>query len=119
MNYIKNLNFDMQMVAESILYSSIQFAIGSVTMSSTFSVKNFCKDQETLQNAHNALVDYIKIGMYWTVGNMILLYCKYGVMGAIGGFVANFSIILWMYVNYKHAFQFSVDTHKLVMPSLF
>lgn len=43
------------MFGESIFYSSIQFTIGSVEMSSKFSVVNFCKDQEILDNAYSRL----------------------------------------------------------------
>jgi hypothetical protein len=46
-----------EMFGEAILLASMQFAIGSVEMSSKFSVKNFSKDQETLQNAADALSD--------------------------------------------------------------
>ena len=62
----------MKMIGEAILLASIQFSIGSVEMSSKFSVKNFSKDQETLQNAADALSDYLKIGIFWTIGVAIL-----------------------------------------------
>ena len=55
-----------EMLGEAILLASMQFAIGSVEMSSKFSVKNFSKDQDTLQNAADALSDYMKIGLMWT-----------------------------------------------------
>ena len=50
----------------------MQFSIGSVEMSSKFSVKNFSKDQHTLQNAAGALSDYMKIGLMWSFGLSIL-----------------------------------------------
>lgn len=40
------------MFGEAILLASMQFSIGSVEMSSKFSVKNFAKDQETLQKCY-------------------------------------------------------------------
>jgi hypothetical protein len=96
---IQNMGFDMKMLGEAILYSSIQFAIGGVEMSSKFSVKNFSKDQETLQNAADALSDYLKIGFLWTLGVTILLYCNYGVVGAITSMVVNLLIIMWIYIT--------------------
>lgn len=110
---------DLKMVAEAILYSSIQFAIGSVEQSSRFSVKNFSKDQETLQNAADALFDYMKIGTLWTVGVAILLYCKYKWAGVAGGVIANGLIILWTYVKYVSAFRFAAKKYGLQMPTVF
>ena len=46
-----NLDLYYKTIGEAILFASIQFSIGSVEMSSKFSVMNFSKDQETLQNA--------------------------------------------------------------------
>ena len=113
------MKWNLQMLAEAIMYSSIQFAIASVEMSSSFSVKNFAKDQETLNNAKEALFNYMKIGMYWTMGNVFLLYCKYGTMGAVAGFLSNFAIIMWMSYNYHKAFRFAVNKYNLVMPKFF
>ena len=46
-----NLDLYYKAIGEAILFASIQFSIGSVEMSSKFSVMNFSKDQETLQKA--------------------------------------------------------------------
>ena len=51
----KSVNLMPKLIGKSILFASMQFAIGSVEMSSKFSVKNFSKDQDTLQNAADAL----------------------------------------------------------------
>ena len=111
------MKFDMKMLGEAILYSSIQFAIGSVEMSSKFSVKNFSKDQETLQCAADALSDYLKIGMLWTMGTTILLYCNYGTMGAVVSLVVNMAIILWIYISYQQSFRVAVEKYGLKMPT--
>lgn len=111
-----NLDFDMRMLGEAILYSSIQFAIGSVEMSSKFSVKNFSKDQETLQNAADALADYMKIGILWTLGVTILLYCNYGVSGVITSLLVNILIMTWIYVSYINAFRAAINKSNLKMP---
>jgi len=113
------MKVDLKMVAEAILYSSIQFAIGSVEMSSKFSVKNFSKDQETLQNAADALFDYMKIGAFWTVGVAILLYCKYKWAGVVGGIISNGMIMLWTYTTYMGAFRIATKKYGLQMPAVF
>lgn len=107
------------MVAEAILYSSIQFAIGSVEQSSKFSVKNFSKDQDTLQNAADALFDYMKIGAFWTVGVAILLYCKYNWSGVAGAIIANGAIMMWTYFTYVGAFRTAATKNGLEMPNVF
>lgn len=112
------MKLDLKMIAEAILYSSIQFAIGSVEMSSTFSVKNFSKDQETLQNAADALFNYLQVGVFWTVGVAILLYCKYGVAGIVGAIASNGAIMYWMYYNYIKAFAISAEKYGLERPSV-
>jgi hypothetical protein len=108
----------MKMIGEAILLASIQFSIGSVEMSSKFSVKNFSKDQETLQNAADALSDYLKIGVFWTIGVTILLYSNFGVAGAISAILANLLIIIWVYVSYIQSFKLAAEKYNLSMPSI-
>ena len=110
--------FNMKMLGEAILHSSIQFAIGSVEMSSKFSVKNFSKDQETLQNAADALSDYMKIGLMWTLGVTILLHCNYGIAGTITSILTNALIMIWIYISYDRAFRAATEKYKLKMPTL-
>ena len=108
----------LKMLGEAILYSSIQFSIGSVEMSSKFSVKNFSTDQATLQNAADALMDYIKVSFIWTLGVTLLLYSKYGILGALSSLIANTAVVLWIYFSYMSAFRYAVDKSagKLVLP---
>lgn len=114
-----NLNPTLEMLGEAILFASIQFSIGSVEMSSKFSVKNFCSDQPTLQNAADALSDYLKISIIWTIGVILLLYSKYKWMGALAGIVSNLIVILWIYLSYMSAFKSAVNkNNQLVMPSI-
>ena len=108
----------MKMIGEAILLASIQFSIGSVEMSSKFSVKNFSKDQETLQNAADALSDYLKIGIFWTVGVTILLYSNFGVPGPITAVLANLLIIVWVYVSYIQSFKIAAEKYNLTMPGV-
>ena len=112
------------MLGEAILYSSIQFSIGSVMMSSTFSVKNFSTDQTTLQNAMDSLSEFLKIALLWTLGVTMLLYGKYGFRGLISSLVANLPVVVWIYLSYISAFNYAIDKAKskgvnLVMPTLY
>ena len=106
----------MKMIGEAILLASIQFSIGSVEMSSKFSVKNFSKDQETLQNAADALSDYLKIGIFWTIGVAILEFSNYGMLGAITAVITNLLIMTWVYVSYLQSFRIASDKYKLEKP---
>ena len=109
---------NMKMLGEAILLASIQFSIGSVEMSSKFSVKNFSKDQETLQNAADALSDYLKIGIFWTIGVTIMLYANHGVAGAISAITINLLIIIWIYVSYIQSFKMASQKYNLIMPRI-
>jgi hypothetical protein len=106
----------MKMIGEAILLASIQFSIGSVEMSSKFSVRNFSKDQETLQNAADALSDYMKIGLLWTVGTVMVLYSSFGCYGGIAALIANLVILIWVYGSYITAFKDAAGKYKLNMP---
>ena len=53
-----------KIVAKAVFYASIQASIGSVEMSSKFSVLNFSKDQEILQRAADALRGYAMVGTF-------------------------------------------------------
>jgi hypothetical protein len=115
-----NINPTLEMLGEAILFSSIQFSIGSVEMSSKFSVKNFSNDQNTLQNAADALSDYLKISIVWTIGVVLLLYSKYKLLGAIAGFISNLIVILWIYISYMSAFKSAtLKNPDLKMPSIY
>ena len=87
-------------------------------MSSKFSVKNFSKDQETLQNAADALSDYLKIGIFWTIGVTIMLYANHGIPGAISAITINLLIIIWIYVSYIQSFKMASQKYKLTMPRI-
>jgi hypothetical protein len=106
-------------IGKAILFASMQFAIGSVEMSSKFSVKNFSKDQETLNNAADALSDYIMIGALWTIGTSFIFYANYGFMGAFWNIATNLAIIAWIYISYIKAFKSAADKYGLKEPKLF
>lgn len=111
-------NEHLVLFGEAILLASMQFAIGSVEMSSKFSVRNFSKDQETLQNAADALSDYLRIGLLWTFGLTLLFYAKHDKIGAIIALITNLLIIAWIYLSYQTSFEYAAKTNSLKMPSV-
>lgn len=99
------VNLQLEMLGEAILLASIQFSIGSVEMSSKFSVKNFSTDQATLQNAADSLCDYLKIALVWTIGVSLLLYSKYKIPGLIASILSNGLVTFWIYFSYMTSFK--------------
>lgn len=100
-------------LGKAILFSSFQFAIGSVEMSSKFSVKNFSTDQATLNNAIIALREYIIIGLFWTFGTSLIFYANYGVKGMLLNILCNVLIIAWIYFSYQKAFNIAAKKYNL------
>jgi hypothetical protein len=109
----------MLIIGKALLFSGIQFSLGSVEMSSKFSVKNFSKDQETLDNAVRALRDYDIIAVLWTVGNCLVFYANYGLFGLMASLITNIIFILWINLSYYVAFREAAKANNLKVPSLF
>jgi len=107
-----------RIIGQAIFYASIQAAIGSVEMSSRFSVMNFSKDQETLQHAADALISYLYVAMTWALATTLVMYSEYGSIGAIIGMMANLAYVGWIYFSYVRAFETSVKRHGLEKPRL-
>lgn len=108
-----------RILGNAIFYSSIQAAIGSVEMSSKFSVINFAKDQETLQNAADALRNYLYIAALWTLATVLVLYSQYGMRGVVAGSLANLGYVGWIYFSYIHAFKMAAEKYDLKEPTVF
>ena len=108
-----------QVVGQAIFYASIQAAIGSVEMSSRFSVMNFSKDQDTLQNAADALRSYMYIAALWALATVLVLYSSYGKLGAIVGLAANLAYVGWIYFSYVAAFKKAAIKYGLQEPRVF
>lgn len=111
-----------KMLGNSILLASIQASIGSVEMSSKFSVVNFSKDQETLQAAADALTGYLIIALIWTIGSAMISFGQYSWPGLITSLVANFVLVGWIFISYIQAFRIAVERYKdqgLTFPKLF
>lgn len=105
-------------VAKAIFYASIQASIGSVEMSSKFSVMNFSKDQETLQRAADALKSYIIVGSVWSIGTVLALYSSHGWCGAWVGLTSNIVMMTWIIVSYIKAFNEAAEKYGLQKPVL-
>jgi hypothetical protein len=108
-----------KMLGQSIFYSSIQAAIGSVEMSSRFSIINFCKDQEILQNGADALRSYMYVAVMWTIATMLVMYGQYGNPGLIVGFLSNMLYVGWIYFSYIQAFKKAATKYNLQEPTVF
>lgn len=105
-----------ELFGEAVLLASMQFAIGSVEMSSKFSVKNFSKDQDTLQNAADALSDYLRIAIFWTIGLSVLFWARYDMVGIWMALITNLLIVAWIYYSYLHSFEVAAKAYNLQMP---
>ena len=108
-----------KVVAKAIFYASIQSSIGSVEMSSKFSVMNFSKDQVTLQRAADALRSYILIGTLWTIGTVLSLYASNGMFGVYCGLIANVVMMGWILFSYMDAFKQAAKHYNLKVPTIF
>lgn len=107
------------MIGEGILFSSMEASLASVEMSSKFSVINFCKDQETLQNAADALRGYLIIGCMWMIGTILVMYAQYGIAGAVTALVCNMIYVLWIHISYINSFKIAAEKYGLVEPYVF
>lgn len=108
-----------RIIGKAILLASIQAGFGSIEMSSKYSVINFSKDQETLQNAANALTSYIVVGTFWMLGCSLILFASYGIKGLGAAVVTNIMIMGWIVWSYKSAFKEAARKYNLKEPELF
>jgi hypothetical protein len=108
-----------KVIGKSILLAGFLVALASVEMSSRFSVLNFSKSDEILQNACNALSAFMVIGMVWAAGSTAVLYASYERLGLIAGVISNGIILFWIYASYTAAFARSSRENNLKMPKMF
>jgi len=113
---IQNMDLYYKALGEAIIFASIQFSIGSVEMSSKFSVMNFAKDQETLQNAAYALTDYLKIALLWVVGTSLIMFSNYSYVGLVINVFINSIIVGWIVYSYHICFIKAAEKYKLDYP---
>ncbi len=107
-----------KIIGEGLFYASLQAAIGSVEMSSRFSVMNFSKDQETLQRAADALMSYMIVAVVWTLATMLAMYASYGWCGASIGLACNSLMMGWIFGSYVQAFKQAANMNGLQFPNL-
>lgn len=120
MEYKMPKNKFFKMLGNSILLASIQASIGSVEMSSKFSVVNFSTDQATLQAAADALTGYLLIALVWTIGSAMISFGQYSYPGLVTSIVANAVLVGWIYFSYLQAFRVVIQRRpELVFPKLF
>lgn len=112
----KNKSKFWKMLGNAILLASIQASIGSVEMSSKFSVVNFSKDQETLQGAADALTGYLLIATIWTIGSAMISYGQYSIPGLVTSLLANLILVGWIYFSYLHSFRVAQKKYGLTYP---
>lgn len=108
-----------KMIGQATFLGSLQASIASVEMSSKFSVKNFSTNQETLNNAAEALRGYLYVAVVWTLATMLVMYGQYDMPGAIYGFICNAIYIIWVYFSYKQAFTDAATKNNLQQPVVF
>jgi hypothetical protein len=114
---MSDLDLYYKAIGEAILFASIQFSIGSVEMSSKFSVMNFAKDQQTLQNAAYALTDYLKIALLWIIGTSLIMVSNFGRVGVISNIIVNVVIVAWITYSYHVCFQKAAEKYGLQYPT--
>ena len=114
----KQKNRFWKMLGNAILLASIQASIGSVEMSSKFSVVNFSKDQETLQGAADALTGYLVIAFIWTLGSAMISFGQFEWPGLITILIANIVLIGWIYFSYLYSFKVAVNRYGLKFPKV-
>jgi hypothetical protein len=107
-----------EVVSKAIFLASILTSIGSVEMSSKFSVLNFSKDQLTLQRAADALRSFIIIGVIWTIGSTLSLYASHGWVGIWAGLFSSSIMLAWIILSYVKAFRDAAKEHGLQEPTV-
>lgn len=115
----KKKNKVFKAIGNAILLASIQASIGSVEMSSKFSVINFSKDQGTLQAAADALTGYMIIAVVWTFGAIMISLGQFGVLGFFCSLISNVVMIGWIIGSYIVSFRIAAKRYNLRFPKLF
>lgn len=108
-----------KIIGKALFYSSIIAAIGSVLMSSVFSVVSFSKDQDTLQRAADALRSFLVMAVIWSMGTVLALYASYGNIGMWAGVISCAIMTGWIFFGYVCAFKTAAKAHNLKYPVIF
>jgi hypothetical protein len=106
----KNLS---KVIGKSLFYASIQVAISSMEMGSKYVVKDFIKDQRTLDEMISSLKTYIIVGVIWLTATAFILHSDYGMTGLVCGVIANLVIMSWLYVGYYRTIRKAARKYNL------
>jgi hypothetical protein len=83
------------------------------------SIDDINNNQDTLQNAADALSDYLIIGLLWTIGTCLIFYANYKWNGVIINTSINLAIVYWIYWSYIKSFNSACDKYQLEKPIMF
>ena len=108
-----------KVIGEAFFHSSLLSSIGSVEMSSKFSVLNFSKDQAILQRAAESLRSFVIVGTVWVMASALTLYSSYGLCGLWASLLANSIMFYWIVGSYNNAFVQAADENELSAPYVF
>jgi hypothetical protein len=108
----------VELIAESLIFGSVQYSLASCLMSSVFSVRNFSKDQQTLNNAVGALCEFLKVAIVWFAITSALMYYSHGTKGFVVTFILTLVIVGWLTWIYEKAFREAACKNHLHKPSI-
>lgn len=109
----------VNIISSSLFYSAIIFSLGSVEMSSKFSVINFAKDQATLDRARDALESFIYVSAVWIIATVLSLYASHGYCGAAFALLFGCLITASIIWSYFKSFEQAANEYKLKYPETF
>jgi len=112
------MSVSCELLSSALFLSSVQFSIGSVLLSSTYSVRNFSKDQDTLNNGCGALKEYETVAFIWMIIVALFLVYSHGLKGLIIGLIFNILVIGWIHWRYCIAFKDACKKHNLRHPNV-
>jgi hypothetical protein len=119
MSYLKQDTPLIKILGKAILLASIQSALGSIEMSSKFTLLSISKDEDDLQKVADALSSYILLGIFWTIGSVAILYSNYGLTGFWAALITNLIILCWIIYYYISAIGRACKKHNMPCPKLF
>lgn len=106
-------------IGQNLLVSASQFSLGSIALSSTYSVINFSKTQEILDNGVSALRKYLYVAIAWLVANCLVMYSQFKYRGVLAAFVFNLVYIVWIVISYQQAFDIAAKQNGLIVRGMF
>ena len=109
----------IKIISKSLFFSSIVWSLGSVELSSKFSVINFAKDQATLDRARDALESFIVVASVWMAATVLSLYASHGWCGAFWALFFSSIITGSIILSYFKSFEQDAKEHNLTYPETY